>query len=526
MKKLLFSIVVFYTTVMGAQKPYFQQKVDHTIEINVNDKLKTIAGYETIKYKNNSPDTLTFIWFHIWPNAYKNRNTALFKQIDGDDSRKSKEVNVEYGYIDSLDFKVNGMITKTSPHPNPDYIDILKLHLPKALLPGDAVTITTPFKVKLPSYFSRSGHAGDQIMAAQWYPKPAVYDKDGWHEMPYLDMGEYYNEYGDYNVAINIPADYIVGATGVLQTQWEAEQYKSIGRNNTTNRYTKPQLYKPASPKNKVLRYTAQNVPDFAWFADKNIVIQYDTLQLKNNTVDAFTYNHNKPGSIWNNSIDYVKDATRKYSQWIGEYQYPTVQAYEGPKNNASGGMEYPMITLITQPDSNPEGLDAVITHEVGHNWFMSMLASNERTYSWQDEGLNTYYQFRYEADKYRSNSMAGDLPPALKAMPSEQFQSRLYGFMSQAIPMASPIDQSAIDFKNSEEYGLISYVKTAIWLYKLELMVGRDGVDKAFQQYFKDWNGKHPSPKGMQNSFEKALVRNLDDFFALLHTDKNIKLY
>ena len=526
MKYFFFLFIFVYSIPASAQKNYFQQKLDYEIDVALDDQTKTLAGFETIKYTNNSPDALDFIWFHIWPNAYKNRNTALFKQIDADATRKSKEKDAVAGWIEGLDFKVNGSKATTTPHGNPDYIDVVKLNLPKPLKPGETITITTPFKVKLPSYFSRSGYADGEFMVTQWYPKPAVYDKEGWHEFPYLDMGEYYSDYADYKINITIPGDYIVGATGVLQTADELQQYKLAGAKNAANQNKAPQLYKPASTKNKVLFYTAQNVVDFAWFADKNMVIQYDTVQLKNKVVDAFTYYHNKPNTIWNKSIDYVKDATRKYSEWIGDYEYPTVQAFEGPKNNASGGMEYPMITLITQPDAKPASLDGVITHEVGHNWFMGMLGSNERSHTWQDEGLNTYYQFRYEADKYRANSMVGELPKELTSLPAEEFQFKLYNFMSQAIPMTAKIDQPAADFKSSEEYGLISYVKAAIWLYKLEMMVGREGVDKAFQQYFKDWNGKHPTPKDMQNSFEKALARNLTDFFALLNKSENIKLF
>lgn len=522
--KYFFLVIAFITSItLSAQKEYFQQKVDYEIDVALYDQTKTLSGFETIKYTNNSTDALNFIWFHIWPNAYKNRNTALFKQIDADDSRKTKEKDAEFGWIEGLDFKVNGAKATTTPHSNPAYIDVIKLNLPKPVKPGETVTITTPFTVKLPSYFSRSGHADGQFIIAQWYPKPAVYDRNGWHEFPYLDMGEYYSNYGDFKVNITIPGDYIVGATGVLQTKDELIQYKLIGAKNAANRQASPELYKPTSTKNKVLTYTANNVVDFAWFADKNMVIQYDTVRLKTKVVDAFTFYHNKPNSIWNMSIDYVKDATRKYSEWIGEYEYPTVQAFEGPKNNASGGMEYPMITIITQPDADPKGLDGVITHEVGHNWFMGMLGSNERAHTWQDEGLNTYYQFRYEADKYRANSMLGEMPPELTRMSPERFQSTLYRYMTQ-IPMTTPIEKHSNDFKTAEDYGLTAYIKAAMWVYKLETIVGRDGVDRAFQQYFKDWNGRHPTPKDMQNSFEKALARNLDDFFALLDKPEGIE--
>ncbi|MFT4093690.1 MAG: M1 family metallopeptidase [Niabella sp.] len=518
-KKLLIIILAFLATTGFAQSNnnYWQQHLDYKIDVALDDKNNALSGAETIVYKNNSPDALDFIWFHIWPNAYKNDSTALFRQIHNDASRQEKLTDVIYGDIEGLNFKVDGQVAKTEPHPNPDYIDIIKVILPKPLKPGESAAISTDFKVKLPSYFSRSGFADGEFMITQWYPKPAVYDKNGWHEFPYLDMGEFYSEYADYKVNITLPSEYVVGATGELQTKEELEKYKSIGAKNTANRTAAPVLY-TAKPGKKTLTYAVKDVPDFAWFAEKNIVIEYDTLKLPSEKIiNAFTYYKNKPNTVWNNSIDFVKDAVRHYSKWIGEYEYPVVQAFEGPKNNASGGMEYPTITLITVPDAGKEYLDGVITHEVGHNWFMSMLGSNERLHTWQDEGLNTYYQFRYEAEKYRYNSIFRDqVPDQVKKLPVDQFQAALYRAMS-SIPMQPAIDQPATDFKTSEEYGLISYIKTAIWMYQLEQMFGRDKIDAAFQEYFKEWHDKHPQPEDMKAAFEKSLGVNLDDFFGEL---------
>lgn len=525
MKYLFLSIITWCVTIssFAQNNNYWQQNVGYTINVALDDKNNSLKGDISIVYKNNSPETLEYIWFHIWPNAYKNDSTALFQQLINDTTSHEDLSNITRGYIDGLNFKVNGKIAKTEPHAHPGYIDIVKVLLPKNLKPGESITITTDFNVKLPSYFSRSGFADGQFMITQWYPKPAVFDKKGWHEFPYLSMGEYYSEYADYKVNITLPGNYVVGATGVLQNKNELDQYKNIGAYNTANRSTSPKLY---SNKNstKTLTYIAQNVPDFAWFAEKDIVIQYDTLQLPSGkTVDAFTYYKNKPETIWNNSIDYAKDATRYYSNAIGEYEYPTVQVFEGPKNNSSGGMEYPMITLITVPGASKEYLDGVIAHEIGHNWFMSMLGSNERDHTWQDEGLNTYYQFRYEAEKYRYNSIFGDqIPQQLKQLPLQEFQMTLYNAMRQ-IPMKAAIDQPAANFKTSEEYGIISYIKTALWLYEMEKKFGRDNIDKAFKEYFKEWHNKHPQPEDMKASFEKALDTNLDTFFDQLKKEGNI---
>ncbi|WP_228099168.1 M1 family metallopeptidase [Pedobacter sp. MC2016-24] len=522
MKKCLTIALLFFSSYVFAQDGYWQQHVRYAIDVTLNDQEKSLKGFETIVYKNNSPTTLDFIWFHIWPNAYKNETTALFQQLKNDTSRSAKLEKYSYGSIEGLNFKVNGKVAATEAHPNPQYIDVIKLKLPAALKPGDSVSITTDFKVKLPSYFSRSGFADGEFMVCQWYPKPAVFDKNGWHEFPYLDMGEYYSDYAAFDVNITVPNEYIVGATGALQNADELAAYKSVGAKNVANRTGKPVLYVPKNKKGlKKLNYKMDNVPDFAWFADKDFVIQYDTLKLASGkVVDAFTYYHNKENTLWNYSVDYAKDAVKSYSKWIGEYQYPTVQVVEGPKNNSSGGMEYPTITLITSPDAKKESLDAVIAHEVGHNWFMSMLGSNERQHAWQDEGLNTFFQFRYEAEKYKSNSIFGDAIPAeVKALPTKEFLNSIYNALG-GIPMKPAIETPSEKFASSDDYSTASYLKTALWLYLLENEVGREKMDKAFQLYFKLWNGKHPQPEDLKAAFEQSLGVNLDKYFQLLNKE------
>jgi hypothetical protein len=525
MKKIICVLLVFISTHLAARNNYWQQYLHYSIDAQLNDKEKSITGSETIVYLNNSPDTLTYIWFHIYPNAYKDKSTALFQQLKNDPDRKDKLKDYIPGFISNLAFTVNGRAAETEPHPNPEYTDIIKVLLDQPLRPGDSVTIATPFKVQLPSYFSRSGYADGEFMACQWYPKPAVYDKSGWHEMPYLDMGEFYSEYASYKVNITLPSDYVAGATGVLQTASEASAYMRTGSYNTSHRKGKPQLYKPVSAEpSKTLSYYADSVPDFAWFADKGFVIEYDTMQLPSGKIiNVFTYYHNHKNTLWANSIDYVKDAVGHYDNWIGEYDYPVVQAVEGPKNNSSGGMEYPTITLITSPDAKSETLDAIITHEVGHNWFMSMLGTNERDHAWMDEGLNSYFQFRYEAEKYRSNEVFGDkIPDEIKKLNESDFQSAVYGVMME-IPIKPALETTSASFKTSEEYGLTAYVKTAEWMYLLEKSAGQERVDSAFHNYFNEWKFKHPQPADMKVSFEEALHADLTKYFALLNKEDKL---
>jgi hypothetical protein len=517
MKILSTTLALFCISIVFAQPNYWQQQLNYKINVELLPNHKLLVGDETINYKNNSPDRLTYIWFHIYPNAYKNKKTALFKQLSKLDRKKNKTTETSFGYIDSLDFKVNG--TNAKFEIDNENIDVIKLILNEPLISGDSIIITTPFKVKLPSYFSRSGYDDDEFMICQWYPKPAVYDINGWHQMPYLDMGEFYSEYGNYNVSITIPKEYVVAATGVLNDKKELEIYKSIGKQNATNKQDNPKFYpvNTDAPNLKTLVYNIENSLDFAWFADKDFIIQYDTLNIGSNVVDAFTFYHKKSHALWVNSIDYVKKATKFYSDKIGDYAYPTVQAVEGPANNSSGGMEYPTITLITSPDAEQKTLDAVIAHEVGHNWFMAMLGSNERKHAWQDEGLNSYFQFWYEAELNKYNSIFGkNIPEEMLKLPTPDFLSMFYKVILSMAP-EEPIETESTNFKNSNDYGLVAYLKTASWMHIIETSIGQDKLLEAVQLYFKKHRFKHVYPNDLKQCFEEVTNKKMNLIFDLL---------
>src|SRR5580765_7045466 len=190
MKKLL-HLLLFTTAVIfsRAQNTYWQQQVNYQIEVSLNDADNTLQGFEKIEYINNSPDTLYYIWFHLWPNAYKNDRTAFSEQLLKNNSTDFYFSNEEErGYINQINFEVNDL-TATLQTDSVN-IDIAKLILPQPLLPHQSIIITTPFHEKLPYNFSRGGHVGQTYQVTQWFPKPAVYDKRGWHAMPYLDQGE------------------------------------------------------------------------------------------------------------------------------------------------------------------------------------------------------------------------------------------------------------------------------------------------------------------------------------------------
>lgn len=523
MQKLLIAVACCLIQSARAQDPYWQQQVNYTIKVALNDQAHSLTGHVSMEYTNQSPDTLSFIYFHLWPNAYKNDATALAAQLMADPEKKGKLKNADRGFIDSLQFTVNGATVLTER--DEKNIDVIKLRLGSPLLPQRSITIATPFYVKLPSYFSRSGHEGQQYMVCQWYPKPAVYDRKGWHAFPYLDHGEFYSEFGSFDVSITLPADYVIGATGVLQTQSELTRYKSIGAQNFNSKKASAKYTSPDKAASKTLRYLADSVHDFAWFADKDFVIQYDTLQLASGKIiDVFSYYQPNGNKEWNNSVGFIEDAVKHYSDWIGEYPYPTVAAVEGPGNVSSGGMEYPMITLITSPDAQKETLDAVITHEVGHNWFYGVIASNEREHPWMDEGLNTYFQFRYEAEKYRYNSIFGSsLPDDVRKLPADEFLARIM-YALNTLPAKQAILTHSTGFPNKDEYGIVVYLKTAIWMSILEASLGKEGLLNGVKQYFREWKFKHPYPEDLKLSLESGSQKRLDNLFDLIRKEGNFQ--
>ncbi len=489
---------------------YWQQQVNYTIDVSLNDQEHTLTGFEKIEYINNSPDTLRFIWFHIWPNAHKNDKTAYTDQALENGSTKFYFSNKEdKGYINRLEFKVNNITATIEDHPN--HIDIIKLVLPSPLLPGEKTIITTPFHVKLPFNFSRGGHDGQSYQITQWFPKPAAYDKNGWHPMTYLEQGEFYSEFGQFDVSITLPENYVVAATGELQNVQEKEWLKTRGNyswepvtGKEKNAYgqtkTTLQLFPQSATKTKTLQYRQNNVHDFAWFADKRYIVNYDSCQLASGKiVDVFTFYTPKHKKMWSVTVANAKDAIRHYSNLVGEYQYSIVSVVQGP-DNLGGGMEYPTITSIS-PTNDEKALDVVIAHEIGHNWFSGILGSNERKHPWMDEGINSYYDASYKKAKYGEQSKLEQLTFETKAMTKTD----------------QPIELPAEKYSYIN-YALTAYYKTAEWLRYLESQVGTSAFNKAMQDYYNRWKFKHPQPEDFKRSIEESVGKNLDTEFSYLN--------
>ena len=493
-----------------SQPHYWQQQVNYTIDVSLNDQEHSLSGFEKIEYINNSPDTLKFIWFHLWSNAYKNDKTAFSDQLlENGNTAFYFSGKEEKGYINRLDFKVNNSTAQTEDHPQ--HIDIIKIILPIPLAPGQKTTITTPFHVKLPYNFSRGGHDGQSYQVTQWYPKPAVYDKNGWHVMPYLDQGEFYSEFGSFDVSISLPANYVVAATGELQNAAEKEWLNTRGNytwepiahktKNTTGQFKTTYQYFPESAKeNKTLQYKQANIHDFAWFADKRFIVNKDTCKLTSGkVVDVYTYYTPKEKNTWGKSAGYCKDALRHYSSLVGEYPYSIVQAVQGPES-FGGGMEYPTITVISS-GGNSQSLDLTIAHEIGHNWFYGILGSNERDHPWMDEGINSYYENSYHKKKYAHYSDKSE---------------RVFLETLIAEKKDQPVETVSEKF-TAANYGLVAYYKTSRWIAWLEKYIGSVTFNTSMQEYFRQWQYKHPQPEDFKKVLESVSGKNLDSAFNLL---------
>ncbi len=234
MKRVLIvlGLVCLSHLAIAQTKGTWQQEVNYSIQVTLDDQSHMLRGSEEFVYTNNSPATLNSLYIHLWPNAYKDKNTSLAKQLmmSGKDFLFRNDPEYQ-GFIDSLDFKADGTSVKLTY--DAKHIDIAQLTLNKPLAPGEKVVITTPFRVKLPSgEVSRMGHIGQTYQITQWYPKPAVYDEKGWHPMPYLNQGEFYSEYGSFDVSITLPEDYTVGSTGDLQTEREIKRLNLLAEYN------------------------------------------------------------------------------------------------------------------------------------------------------------------------------------------------------------------------------------------------------------------------------------------------------
>ena len=526
---LLFCVIGLIPFSLNAQS-YFQQEVNYKIDVSLDDTNHTLRGFIEMEYTNNSSDQLDKIFIHLWPNAYRNKHTALAQQMFEEKNLKLHYADdFEKGYIDSLDFKVNDQEVTFEYHTK--HIDIGIIHLTSGLKPGQSIRISTPFFVKIPKgHFSRLGHIGQSYQITQWYPKPAVYDKDGWHEMPYLNQGEFYSEYGSFDVSITLPENYVVGATGDLFESPEEEAFlNERAKIAEKGIQVVKDTFPPSSEKLKTIRYKQKDVHDFAWFADKRFHVLKGEVKLPNSGRKVTTWSMftNSQVEIWKNTPEYLHDAVYYYSLWLGDYPYNQVSAVHGPLS-AGAGMEYPNITIIG--DSETKHAHEIVTvHEVGHNWFYGILGSNERAQPWIDEGFNSYYENRYMTTKYPDLGLGEAFLPGfvcsavgLDKFPHDHMTEVMY-LINARRQLDQPTNLPANQF-TSMNYGAVVYMKSAMILKYLENVLGTEEFDKTMQTFYEEWKFKHPNASNIEEIFKEHAEYDgdLDWFFRdLVETNK-----
>ena len=482
----------------------WQQSTSFYIQVELDPVTRILNCKLKMTYTNNSPNTLQSIYFHIWPNAYKNNLTAFTQQ----EIRNGKTdfyfaTEEDRGRIYDLNFT---LIESPSKNLNwnyhPQFEDVIELTLNSPLLPGNSIEIQTPFTVKLPHLFSRSGYSDSFFAITQWYPKPAVYDANGWNIIPYLDQGEFYSEFADsFVVDIMVPSNFLVASTGNL-----LQVISSSGNSKKT--YT----------------FSETNIHDFAWFTSSSFVLQETKISTKNNDsvlLQIYRIGKGIPGTLETglSSMDVMKHAIKTLDENIGPYPYKTCKLVIG-NLKAGSGMEYPGITVCSYED--PE----TIYHEIAHNWFYGILASNERKHPWMDECLTTYFsnRFIHEMDDKLGNDMFKDRSffDHLNYRKTIQNSLMLYTYkLTSDIGFNQSVHLTSEDFTNYN-YATLLYAKGPLLFAYLQSVLGDSIFDSSIKLYYTKWRFKHPLPSDLQDCFEEVSSFNLDWFFVDLLRDEN----
>lgn len=503
-----------YRSADGEPGPlYWQQRADYTIADTLDTATKTLSGSVTVRYTNNAPDTLRFVWMQLDQNLFRNGSAGSYVFPEGS---RNGGGGFEGGYV-------LGTITVDGKPVTP-FVDgtMMRLDLPEPLAArGGQVTIVAPYRFRVPEHGSdRMGRDGALYEIAQWYPRMVVYDDvHGWNADPYLGQGEFYLEYGDIDYAVTLPAGYTAGGSGVLQnpgetlTPVERERLAQAARDTAVVPIITKQEAQAARthpvPGFKTWRFRAVNVRDVAWGAAPDF--RWDATwsgPLPGRADGALCqsyYEEPRAGSEWEHVAENTQWTIRLYSQLIGTYPYPQATSVAGPVS----GMEYPMFVMVeyTQRDA-PGDVFRTNDHEQGHEWFPMVVGSNERRYAWMDEGINTYMNAFSQERRYGPN---------LKNWPAGM--DNWISFISVwAQTYAAGIDAPLMtrpDHMSEEALANDAYEKPAAVLLALrDHVVARDAFDRAMREYFRRWSFKHPTPADFFRTVESVTGTDLSWFW------------
>lgn len=520
-----------YRTASGAPGPkYWQQRADYNIKCELDEPNLKLKGSETVTYYNNSPDVLTYIWLQLDENEHSTVNNANYQ--DGSSFGKAVTTNT----IDALEDakKDNGygdIITKLTDAAgkNLSYTinkTMMRIDLPTALKPGQQFSFNIDWSYKIPDRInkfpgSRGGYevlgddANSLFTMAQWYPRLCVYsDFQGWQNHQFTGRGEFALAFGNFNVQITVPADHVVLGTGQCQNYPQVLSAAQLARWNQAQNAKEPvevvtlaeavNAEKGKSTAKKTWIFKAQNVRDFAWTSSRKYIWDAMPTYVEGKKIMCMSgYAKEAYGLYRKFSTKVVAHTIRSYSKFSIPYPYPVAQSIE-----AANGMEYPMICFNngrtqkdgTYAEATKLGMLGVIIHEVGHNFFPMIVNSDERQWSWMDEGLNSFVEYLTEE------------------LYDNKYPSRKGNAASIADYMRLPKDQLEPIMTNSENiinFGPNAYTKPATGLNILrETILGRKLFDFSFREYARRWAFKHPTPADLFRTMEDASGEDLDWFW------------
>ena len=491
-----------------AQDNHWQQQADYQMNVTMNVKNFQYKGVQKVTYINNSPDTLTTVFFHLYfnafqPNSEMDANLQTLPDPDGRmatnvgtpqrpiyESRIAKLNPDEIGYLRVKKLTQDG-VPATISHES----TILKVTLPTPILPHSRTVLGLDFEGQVPVMIRRAGRNspdGVALSMAQWYPKMVAYDHKGWHTTEYLGR-EFYGVWGNFDVKITLDKTYLVGASGVLQNPNEIGfGYEDKGVKVPTSKSA-----------TKTWHFIAERVHDFTWAADPQYV--HDKHQLADGKTIHFIYKKYK--DTWKQIQEPMLKVFDYYNQLIGKYPWPQYSFIQG----GDGGMEYAMCTLMVGNEKY-ERLVGTAAHELAHAWFQHLLATDEAAYPWMDEGFTSYIEYLAEHQILKTKKTANPFDSAYKGY----FGLVKSGFQE---PTITHSDRFATNYA----YSVTAYYKGLLFLTQLDYLMGNEALQKTLKRYYNEYAFKNPTPNDFIRIAEKVsgmqLQWFLNEFMETDHT-------
>jgi len=523
---LVYPIILFTRLIADPLDGYWQQKVDYEMDITLIDSAQQLTGFSKIRYTNNSPDTLDRIYMHLYPNAFQ-LNSVKYREYIGNAGRASRAKYFKDrldGFTSKIEIHDFNIAQKKKPILKEYSIDdtILKAILLQKLAPNESIRIDIRWTHHIGEMVERAGYYRGQYNMAQWYPKLVVYDQDGWHANVFHAEGEFYGEFGDFNVKFDLPKTFIIAASGIVTNGdpgWESVKVDTSLDYDIWIDIFDSTYVEPDSTERRNVTFLAENVHDFAWVASRNFL--YEGGKYEN--IDVHVLYDKDRGDKWTKVVlERSINAMAWLEEKFGEYPYPQVTTTDRMK---PGGMEYPMLVMNGRDD---EGL---IVHEYGHIYFYGILANDEVDEAWLDEGFTTTQTTHYLMERYGNQGFDLSLYDDYEKFPKKYWplendlhsdQWRVIRFMRSGHD--ENISRPSHLFNNGFAYGRNAYTKPALMLTELKYFLGDSVYYAALQHYYNKWKLKHVNEERFVEAVEEFTGQELDWFFdAWLHTTHHL---